>query len=385
MEYKKICEITSVVTGGTPSTSVDEYWAGGSIPWLQSGCCQNCDVNEAEKFITQAGYDNSSARLMPKDTVMIALTGATAGKLGYLNFEACGNQSITGILPCDLLNQKFLFYYLISKRPQILSDCVGGAQAHISQGYVKNIHVPMCPLAVQEKIVKILDKTMEIIVSRKRELEELDNLIKSRFVELFGSMESKIPISEMCNVTGGYSFKSGDISNDGAIKILQIGNVYLDNVSWETTNYLPEGFDEKYSKFMLDEGDIVVALTRPIIQSLGNVKACIVKSSDLPCLLNQRVGRIVAKKEKSVFLEFIYGCLMTDDFTRYVESCSIGCSQPNISTKDIENYLIPNATYEEQKAYVEFKKQTDKSKFEVQKSLEETQILMDALMQKYFG
>ena len=136
---------------------------------------------------------------------------------------------------------------------------------------------------------------------------------------------------------------------------------------------------------MLNEGDIVVALTRPIIQSLGNVKACIVKSTDLPCLLNQRVGRIVAKIEKSVFLEFIYGCLMTDDFTRYVETCSIGCSQPNISTKNIENYLIPNATPEEQKAYVEFKKQTDKLKFEVKQSLEKLETLKKSLMQKYFG
>ena len=76
---------------------------------------------------------------------------------------------------------------------------------------------------------------------------------------------------------------------------------------------------------------------------------------------------------------------MTDDFTRYVESCSIGCSQPNISTKDIENYLIPSATYEEQMEYVEFKKQTDKSKFEIHKSLEKLEILKKALMQQYFG
>lgn len=184
---------------------------------------------------------------------------------------------------------------------------------------------------------------------------------------------------------GGYSFKSDDISNDGAIKILQIGNVYLDNVNWDTTNYLPEGYDEKYSRFMLNEGDVVIALTRPIIQSLGNVKACIVKSGDLPCLLNQRVGRIVSKNDKKVFLEFIYGCLMTDDFTRYVESCSIGCSQPNISTKNIENYLIPNATYEKQRAYVEFKKQTDKLKLEVKKSLEKLETLKKSLMQQYFG
>ena len=253
-------------------------------------------------------------------------------------------------------------------------------KATLSQKYIS---VPS--LEEQKAIAERLDKVSGLIEKRKTQLEKLDLLMKSRFIEMFGSEGNKIPISEMCNVTGGYSFKSGDISNDGAIKILQIGNVYLDNVSWETTNYLPKGFDEKYSKFMLNEGDIVVALTRPIIQSLGNVKACIVKASDLPCLLNQRVGRIVAKKEKLIFLEFIYGCLMTDDFTRYVESCGIGCSQPNISTKDIENYLIPNATYEEQKSYVEFKRQTDKSKFEIQKSLEKLEILKKSLMQKYFG
>ena len=112
MKYKKIGDLTNVITGGTPSTSKPEYWDNGDIPWLQSGCCQNCDVNFAEKYITQEGYNNSSTKLMPKDSIMIALTGATAGKIGYLNFEACGNQSITGILPCELMNKRYLFYFL---------------------------------------------------------------------------------------------------------------------------------------------------------------------------------------------------------------------------------------------------------------------------------
>lgn len=187
MEYRKISELTTVVTGGTPSTSVGEYWNDGNIPWLQSGCCQNCEVDSTERYITQAGYDNSSARMMPKHTVMIALTGATAGKIGYLTFEACGNQSITGILPCEFLNQRFLFYYLISKRPQILADCVGGAQAHISQGYVKNIKIPMYPLEKQVEVVNVLDGITSIIIARKLELQSFDELIKSRFVEMFGN------------------------------------------------------------------------------------------------------------------------------------------------------------------------------------------------------
>lgn len=275
-------------------------------------------------------------------------------------------------------NHKYLYYALCN------ADIPNtGYNRHFK--WLKEVDIPEYSEEEQEHIVLELDKITHLITLRKRQLSKLDELVKSRFVEIFGDAKNKVAVGEMCNVTGGYSFKSGDISNDGAIKILQIGNVYLDNVNWDTTNYLPEGYDEKYSRFLLYEGDIVVALTRPIIQSLGNVKACIVKSSDLPCLLNQRVGRIVAKEDIRVLLEFIYGCLMTDDFTRYVESCSIGCSQPNISTKDIENYLIPNATYEEQAEYVEFKRQTDKLKSSVQKSLESLETLKQAQMQKYFG
>lgn len=222
--------------------------------------------------------------------------------------------------------------------------------------------VPLPSIQEQKNILKIIQRAKTILEYKKHELQLLDDLIRARFVEMFGDNDKKIAISSLCDVSGGYSFKSGDISSKGSIKILQIGNVYLDDVNWETTNYLPERFDNTYSRFLLNEGDIVIALTRPIIQSLGNVKACLVKASDMPCLLNQRVGRIVSKKNADVSLKFIYGCLMTDDFTRYVESCCIGCSQPNISTKDIENYMIPDASYERQIDFVEFKEQVDKSK-----------------------
>lgn len=186
MEYKKINELTAVVTGGTPSTRKNEYWDNGDIPWLQSGCCQNCDVDSTEKYITKEGYNNSSTHMMPADTVMIALTGATAGKVGYLKFEACGNQSITGILPCESLNQRYLFFYLLSQREKILADCVGGAQAHISQSYVKNMTIPILAIKEQEQIVGELTKLSNIVSLRQEEIQQLDALIKARFVELFG-------------------------------------------------------------------------------------------------------------------------------------------------------------------------------------------------------
>ena len=87
MEYLKISDFAEVITGGTPSTENKDYWENGTIPWLQSGCCQNCIVNSASKYITQAGYDNSSTKMMPKNSVLIALTGATAGKVGFLTLS----------------------------------------------------------------------------------------------------------------------------------------------------------------------------------------------------------------------------------------------------------------------------------------------------------
>ena len=185
MEYIKIGDLTTVVTGGTPSTSVPEYWDDGNIPWLQSGCCQNCDVIDTEKYITQSGYDNSSTKMMPPDTVMIALTGATAGKVGYLKFDACGNQSITGILPCESVDQRYLFYYLMSQRSKILSDCIGGAQPHISQGYVKDFVVPVLPISEQRDISRKLCMIDELIETRNQQILKLDELVKSRKVEQF--------------------------------------------------------------------------------------------------------------------------------------------------------------------------------------------------------
>ena len=381
---KKFLDCISVV-GTTPSRFQ------GTKKYVSTGAVVTTEIDKSE--VVEVTYEDRPSRAnlsAEAGDILFAKMQGTRKTL-LLDSETEENIYSTGFYAVRA-NPKVIttecLYYLVDSElflTQKDKHCSGATQKAITNGGLAKIEIRVPPLSEQGVLTEKLRYLTQLIADKRKQLELFDEVIKSRFIEVFGDTKDKIPLGEICNVTGGYSFKSGDISNDGVIKILQIGNVYLDNVTWDTINYLPRGYDEKYSKFLLNEGDIVVALTRPIIQSLGNVKACIVKSSDLPCLLNQRVGRIVPKGEKSVFVEFIYGCLMTEEFTRYVESCSIGCSQPNISTKDIENYLIPNATYEEQKSYVGFKRQTDKSKFEIQKSLEKLEILKKSLIQQYFG
>ena len=306
--------------------------------------------------------------MLEEGDLLMSLTG-NVGRVALLQKEmlpAALNQRVACLrLKVDRITKGFLFHILNSDffEQQCVQASNGVAQKNISTEWLKDYEIPLYSIEEQLKITDILDKVRRIIISRNDELSALDDLIKARFIEMFGHVDKKIPLTSLYDVSGGYSFKSSDITSDGVVKILQIGNVYLDDVNWENANYLPDGYDETYSRFLLNEGDIVVALTRPIIQSLGNVKACIIKESDMPCLLNQRVGRIVPKKTIEVSFKYIYGCLMTDDFTRYVESCCIGCSQPNISTKDIENYMVPDISFEEQMKFVNFKEQVDKSKF----------------------
>ena len=388
----RLGDIATVITKGTTPTSLGYEFTDSGVNFIKIESIADDGSFIPQKFahISDECNEKLKRSQLQENDILFSIAGAI-GKTAIVTKDALPantNQALSIIrIPPNTINYRYLIYVLQSQfiSEQFEKQKQGVAQLNLSLKNISDLKMPRISKEKQLEIVENLDKVENLIYSHKHQLKKFDELVKARFVELFGDAENKIPISEMCNVTGGYSFKSGDISNDGAIRILQIGNVYLDNVSWETTNYLPEGYDEKYSKFLLNKDDIVIALTRPIIQSLGNVKACIVKSSDLPCLLNQRVGRIFAKNKEKVFLEYIYGCLMTDDFSRYVESCSIGCSQPNISTKDIENYLIPNATYEKQKVYVDFKKQIDKSKFEVQQSLEKLEILKKSLMQQYFG
>lgn len=182
---KAVAEFAEVITGGTPSTTKPEYW-DGDVPWLNSGSLNEGVITAPSKFITQLGLANSSAKLMPKDTVLVALTGATTGLVGYLAIEASANQSVTGILPSKEHHPKYLYFFLKSQRQKMLGDAFGGAQPHINQKYVKDFKIPLPPLDDQIRIAHLLGKVEGLIAQRKQHLQQLDDLLKSVFLEMFG-------------------------------------------------------------------------------------------------------------------------------------------------------------------------------------------------------
>jgi type I restriction enzyme S subunit len=383
MDYKKIGDLTNVITGGTPSTTKNKYWENGDIPWLQSGCCQNCDVEFAEKYITQEGYNNSSTKIMPKNSVMIALTGATAGKIGYLNFEACGNQSITGIVPCELLNQRYLFYYLLSQREKILADCIGGAQPHISQGYVKNIQVPMLPLEKQQKIVDILSRLSAIIKKRQDEIRLFDDLIKARFVELFGDpvhnphgwdkLELKALADLKIGPFGSLLHKEDYIEDGHAL--VNPSHIVDGRISIDPKLTVSEEKYEELFAYHLKVGDVVMGRR-------GEMGRCaVVEEEGLLC----GTGSLLIRPKGKVTADYIQKIISYPTFKKTIEDMAVGQTMPNLNVPIVSGFKIITPPIEVQNSYYAFVAQVDKSKVAVQKALDETQLLFDSLMQEYFG
>lgn len=147
-DVKELGDICKTSSGGTPSKAHTEYY-NGEIMWLRSGEVSQGDIYNTEQTITLLGLENSSAKIFPVNTVVIAMYGATVGQVGILRKEMSTNQAICGIFPNEDLTPEYLYYFLISKKAEFLKSAIGGAQANISQQIIRKTLIPLPPLSLQ--------------------------------------------------------------------------------------------------------------------------------------------------------------------------------------------------------------------------------------------
>lgn len=175
----KLGDYISTQSGGTPNTKKSEYYDGGDIPWLSSGEINQGYINKTDKFITQEGLDNSSAKWIPKDSVVIAMYGATAGKVGYINIPLTTNQAVCALLPCDSFDSHYLYYAVSSKYDWFLSQCRGAAQPNISQSIIKELMLAHPTMEDQVKFSVIIDQSDKSISELRKSVDAIDKVIKS--------------------------------------------------------------------------------------------------------------------------------------------------------------------------------------------------------------
>jgi type I restriction enzyme S subunit len=371
---KTLGEIFEIGSGGTPSKTHPEYY-DGNIPWVKTGDLKDEYLYSVEDCISEEGLNNSSAKMYPSGTVLIAMYGATIGATSILKFDACTNQACAAFKPCEEVLPEYLYFFLRSKKQKFISDGVGGAQPNISAGYLKKVSIDVRNIKEQEKIVTVLDKLNGIIQKRQKEIDELDELIKARFVEMFGDpvLNPKgFPVYRMDEVV---EFQGGSQPNKKYfeyeptpynIRLIQIRDYKTDNY----ITYIPKAMAKRFCT----ADDIMIGrYGPPIFQVLQGIEGS----------FNVALMKATPKMGRKEFVRYF---LKQDCLLHYLEGMSKRTAgQDGIQMDKLKSYPFPMPPLELQEQFESFVAQVDKSKVAVQSALDKAQLLFDSLMQEYFG
>ena len=181
-EVKTFGECFSIGAGGTPSTKVKEYWDNGTIPWIGSNMCQNCIITETDgKFITEEGLTHSSTKLLAPGTVLVALVGATIGKVGLLRIETCTNQNVAFIKvqETETFTSEFVYYHLMGLYGEFMKIGQGNFKM-ANQGFIKLLPISLPPLPLQHSFAQKIEQIEQQKAAIQKTITDLETLLAAR-------------------------------------------------------------------------------------------------------------------------------------------------------------------------------------------------------------
>ncbi len=333
-----IGEVFTTSSGGTPLKGRDEYYQDGDIPWLRSGEVAQGYITSSELFITEEGLKNSSAKMFPVNTVLVAMYGATAGQVGILKFEASTNQAICGILPNERVIPGYLYLVLKSQKNYLISLSGGGAQPNISQKIIRDLKIPLPPVSVQEEIVAEIESYQKIIDGAKQVVENYKPKI---------DIDPEWEMVELGKVCNSFQYGSSKKSlSFGDIVCLRMGNIQNGEIDWTDLKFAPG--DEEFDKYLLEPGDVLFNRTNSPV----HVGKTGIYRGEHKAVFAGYLIRLNYKKEL-ILGDYLNYCLNTKeakDFCQRVKTD--GINQSNINAKILATFQVPLPSLEIQQQIV---------------------------------
>jgi len=378
---EKLGEICTVVSGSTPKTSVASYW-DGSIKWITPAELNNESfyITDSVRHITEEGKEKTGLSSFPAGTVILS-SRAPIGKTAIAGCEMCCNQGFKNLVCSERIYNEYLYFFLKSKTDYLNSLGRGATFKEISKSIVENIEVPLPDINQQKGIAEKFKKLEELLSLRKQQLTKLDELVKARFVEMFGDPvvnSKRWPVETIENhidLLTGFPFDSSGYVSKG-VNICGGLIIMPQKIDWSACKHWPQ--ITGYEDYILRPNDIVIALDRPWISN--GFKIAMVDREHLPALLIQRTARIRAV---DINQHYLMQSLLLGRFDKH---CNItGSLVPHISPKDIKSYSVMIPPIELQNQFSTFVERVDQQKQTVQQSLEKLELMKKALMQEYFG
>ncbi len=240
----KLGDVCITSSGGTPKSNVEEYYKNGTINWLKSGEVSLGHIYQTEVKITEKALENSSAKIFPENTVVIAMYGATAGQVGILKVPCSTNQAVCAVLPNDKFIPEFLYYLLKAKRDYLISLSNGGAQPNISQSIIKSLSIPMPPIPVQKEIAAELESYQKIVDGAKQVVDNYKPTIKP------DAGWTVYNIGDLYDISYGVTVSIPQNEDENGIKIVSTAEVGLDG-SLDLSKIRKIKYEDKYHKYIL--------------------------------------------------------------------------------------------------------------------------------------
>jgi len=251
-----IGDICQTGSGTTPSRERRDEFYGGSIPWVKSGELRERVIHKTDETVTEAALHATSLKPVPAGALLVAMYGATVGRVGMLGIDATTNQAVCHLIPDPKrVDRKYLFYALRAKAPDLIARSVGGAQPNISQSTIRRTEIYVPPLPAQRRIAAILDEADSVRRAHSAALVKWERLERSLFFNRFGNPLAKhrdsLPLGEHISLVNGRAYKQTELLDKGT-PVLRIQNLNGGDRWYYSDLNLPK---DKYC----DKGDLLFA------------------------------------------------------------------------------------------------------------------------------
>lgn len=379
---KKLGEIAQIIGGGTPDTNIEEYW-NGNIQWFTPTEIKSNYVSKSNRTITELGLKKSSAKLLPKGTLLLT-TRATIGDVAIATEECTTNQGFQSLIVNEGFDNVFISNWIKLNKKELLIRAKGSTFPEIGKAELSEIKIFLPSLVEQRKLASFLSLLDDRISTQNKIIKRLEALIGGISEKLFKQqvrfkdgdgnsfpdwVETKL--GDVLNIQGGYVFKSNSF-NQGTTKVIRIGDIKpaidLQKFSGVYSNEIPD------SKYIVKKNDFVIALSGATFGKVGKI------INDSIAYINQRVATF----RTTQCLEFFYQLIRTDTFKQYLNSIPSTSAQPNISNDDILKFKTTIPSIKEQTLIANFLCSMEKKIENEKKILQQYEAQKKYLLQNMF-
>lgn len=374
MEYRKLKTINDYIRKSVnPAKSPDTLFEMYSVPIFETG--------HPEYLLGREIASNKT--VVQKNDILLCKINPRINRVWIVADES-ENPNIASsewiVVRSSKYNPEFLAWYFRSPRFKNLMTSevtgIGGSLTRAQPKSVAEYPVPVLEKPEQDAIAIIFNTVDTIIKKRRKQLQKLDDLVKARFVELFGDCKSMVSMNELCSIITDGTHQPPRFQECG-IPFIFVSNLVGNVVTYNAEKFISEDtYAELYKRTPIEIGDL-------LLSTVGSYGHPAVVTEDRKFLFQRHIAYL-KPRHNMVNSFYLHSALLAPDGQRQIEEKVKGIAQKTLNLSEIKKIVVPLPTIEEQNQFEKFVNQIDKSKVAVQKALDEAQLLFDSLMQKYF-